>query len=119
MTLEEKAGQLNQYNDDWTATGPMTVKSDMAGQIRNGKVGSMLNAAGTERSRTWQEIAMQSRLKIPLLFGLDVIHGYKSTMPIPLAESCSWDVTSARSCLRKNWNAPCVTSCIFPCLERA
>ena len=94
MTIEEKAGQLNQYNDDWTATGPMTVKSDMAGQIRSGRVGSMLNAAGTERSRAWQEIAMQSRLKIPLLFGQDVIHGYKSTMPIPLAESCSWDLAA-------------------------
>ncbi|MCU0369909.1 MAG: glycoside hydrolase family 3 C-terminal domain-containing protein, partial [Bacteroidales bacterium] len=92
MTLEEKVGQLNQYNDDWTATGPMTVKSDMAGQIRSGRVGSILNAAGTERTRAWQEIAMQSRLKIPLIFGQDVIHGYKSTMPIPLAESCSWDM---------------------------
>jgi beta-glucosidase len=92
MTLEEKIGQLNQYNDDGTATGPMTVKSDMAGLIRNGKVGSMLNSAGTERTRAWQDIAMQSRLKIPLIFGQDVIHGYKSTMPIPLAESCSWDL---------------------------
>ena len=92
MTLEEKIGQLNQYNDDWTATGPLTPKSDMAGQIRNGHVGSMLNSAGTERTRAWQEIAMESRLGIPLLFGQDVIHGYKSTMPVPLAESCSWDL---------------------------
>ena len=92
MTLEEKIGQLNQYNDDWTATGPMTVKSNMAGLIRAGQVGSMLNSAGTERTRAWQDIAMQSRLKIPLLFGQDVIHGYKSTMPVPLAESCSWDM---------------------------
>jgi beta-glucosidase len=92
MTLEEKVGQLNQYNDDGIATGPMTVKSNMAENIRNGHVGSMLNSAGTERTRGWQEIAMQSRLKIPLIFGQDVIHGYKSTMPIPLAESCSWDM---------------------------
>jgi beta-glucosidase len=92
MTLEEKVGQLNQYNDDWTATGPMTVKSDMAGQIRSGRVGSMLNSVGTERTRAWQEIAMQSRLKIPMLFGQDVVHGFKSTFPIPLAESCSWDM---------------------------
>ncbi len=92
MTLEEKAGQLNQYNDDGIATGPMTARSNMADRIRNGRVGSMLNTAGTERTRAWQEIAMQSRLKIPLLFGMDVIHGYKSTMPIPLAESCSWDL---------------------------
>ncbi len=92
MTLEEKAGQLNQYNDDGIATGPMTARSNMADRIRNGRVGSMLNTAGTERTRAWQEVAMQSRLKIPLLFGMDVIHGYKSTMPIPLAESCSWDM---------------------------
>jgi beta-glucosidase len=92
MTLEEKVGQLNQYSDDWTATGPLTVKSDMAGQIRSGRVGSMLNSVGTERTRAWQELAMLSRLKIPLLFGQDVIHGYKSTFPIPLAESCSWDL---------------------------
>ena len=92
MTLEEKVGQLNQYNDNWTATGPLTVKSDMAGHIRSGRVGSMLNSVGTERTRAWQEIAMQSRLKIPLLFGQDVVHGYKSTFPIPLAESCSWDL---------------------------
>jgi beta-glucosidase len=94
MTLEEKVGQLNQYNDDWTATGPLTPKSDMAGQIRSGRVGSMLNSVGTERTRAWQDIAMQSRLKIPLLFGQDVVHGYKSTFPIPLAESCSWDMAA-------------------------
>lgn len=100
MTLEEKAGQMNQYNDDWTATGPMTAKSDMAGQIRQGRVGSVLNAAGTARTRAWQEMAMQSRLRIPLLFGQDVIHGYKSTMPIPLAESCSWDMEAIERAAR-------------------
>ncbi|HRZ20669.1 MAG TPA: glycoside hydrolase family 3 N-terminal domain-containing protein, partial [Bacteroidales bacterium] len=100
MTLEEKAGQMNQYNDDWNATGPMTAKSDMAGQIRDGRVGSILNAAGTARTRTWQEMAMQSRLRIPLLFGQDVIHGYKSTMPIPLAESCSWDMEAIERAAR-------------------
>jgi beta-glucosidase len=94
MTLEEKVGQLNQYNDDWYATGPLTLKDDMAGQIRAGKVGSLLNTMGTARTRAWQEVAMQSRLKIPLLFGQDVIHGYKSTMPIPLAEACSWDMST-------------------------
>jgi beta-glucosidase len=92
MTLDEKIGQLNQYNDDWTATGPLTIDSDKVSQIQNGKVGSLLNCMGTERTRKWQNIAMQSRLKIPLLFGQDVIHGYKTTFPIPLAESCSWDL---------------------------
>ena len=92
MTLEEKIGQLNQYNDDYLATGPVTVDSDKATQIKNGQVGSLLNCIGAERTRRWQEIAMQSRLKIPLLFGQDVIHGFKTTFPIPLAEACSWDL---------------------------
>jgi beta-glucosidase len=92
MTLDEKIGQLNQYNDDWVATGPVTIDSTKARQIKSGKVGSLLNCMGTFRTRRWQEIAMQSRLKIPLIFGQDVIHGYKTTFPIPLAESCSWDL---------------------------
>ncbi len=92
MTLEEKIGQMNQYNDDWTATGPATVDNDKATQIRNGQVGSLLNCMGTERTRSWQKIALESRMKIPLIFGQDVIHGYKTTFPIPLAESCSWDL---------------------------
>jgi beta-glucosidase len=92
MTLDEKIGQLNQYNDDWTATGPVTIDSTKASQIKSGKVGSLLNCMGTERTRKWQTIAMKSRLKIPLIFGQDVIHGYKTTFPIPLAESCSWDL---------------------------
>jgi len=92
MTLEEKIGQLNQYNDDWIATGPLTVDTTKSEQIKNGEVGSLLNCMGTERIRKWQDVAMQSRLKIPLLFGQDVIHGYKTTFPIPLAESCCWDL---------------------------
>ena len=92
MTLEEKIGQMNQYNDDWLATGPVTIDRDKASQVRNGQVGSLLNCLGTQRVRKWQDIAMQSRLKIPLLFGQDVIHGFKTTFPIPLAEACSWDL---------------------------
>jgi beta-glucosidase len=92
MTLDEKIGQMNQYNDDWTATGPVTIDSDKAQQVRNGQVGSLLNCVGVERTSDWQKIAMQSRLKIPLLFGQDVIHGFKTTFPIPLAEACSWDL---------------------------
>ena len=92
MTLDEKIGQLNQYNDDNIATGPVTPDNNKIDQVKKGKVGSLLNCMGTERTRSWQEIAMQSRLKIPLLFGQDVIHGYKTTFPIPLAESCSWDL---------------------------
>lgn len=92
MTLEEKIGQMNQYNDDWLATGPVTIDTDKATQVRKGQVGSLLNCLGTQRVRKWQDIAMQSRLKIPLLFGQDVIHGFKTTFPIPLAEACSWDL---------------------------
>lgn len=92
MTLDEKIGQMNQYNDDHEATGPVTIDNTKAEQIRNGQVGSLLNCVGSVRTRRWQEIAMQSRLKIPLIFGQDVIHGFKTTFPIPLAESCSWDL---------------------------
>jgi beta-glucosidase len=92
MTIEEKIGQLNQYNDDWTDTGSVAFDSSIVSQIQKGKAGSLLNSMGTERTRNWQTIAMQARLKIPLLFGQDVIHGYKTTFPIPLAEACSWDL---------------------------
>jgi len=92
MTLEEKIGQLNQYNDEGVATGPVTPDGDKENQIRRGEVGSMLNVISVRRIRQFQEIAMQSRLKIPLLFGQDVIHGYKTTFPIPLGEASSWDM---------------------------
>jgi beta-glucosidase len=92
MTLEEKIGQLNQYTGDRAATGPLTTNSTKYLDIKAGKVGSMLNVRGVADTRMVQEIAMQSRLKIPLLFGLDVIHGYRTTFPIPLAEAASWDM---------------------------
>lgn len=93
MTLAEKIGQMNQYNGDWEATGPVTKDvGNKLDEIRQGRVGSVLNIMGTEHVKTFQDAAMQSRLKIPLLFGQDVIHGYRITFPIPLAEACSWDV---------------------------
>ena len=92
MTLEEKIGQLNQYNDDITATGPVTKDADKAGQVRAGKLGSILNAIGAKNTKNWQDQAMQSRLKIPLLFGQDVIHGFRTTFPIPLGETATWDM---------------------------
>ncbi|MBC7845251.1 MAG: beta-glucosidase BglX [Flavobacterium sp.] len=100
MTIEEKIGQLNQYNDDSKATGPITVDNDKASQIRNGQVGSLLNCLGTERTRSWQKLAMESRLKIPLLFGQDVIHGYKTTFPVPLGEAASWDLAAIQQAAR-------------------
>jgi beta-glucosidase len=96
MTLDEKIGQMNQYNGDWDATGPITKDGDKQNQIRKGMLGSMLNVTGVEHTRTLQEIAMQSRLKIPLLFGQDIIHGYRTIFPIPLAEACSWDTATIR-----------------------
>ena len=92
MTTAEKIGQLNQYNGDWEGTGPITKDGDKQNQIRKGMVGSMLNIMGVEHTRQLQEIAMQSRLRIPLLFGQDIIHGYRTTFPIPLAEAASWDL---------------------------
>ncbi len=94
MTLEEKIGQLNQYTGDNTATGPITINANKQSEIKKGLIGSMLNIMGTKYTRQYQELAMQSRLKIPLLFGLDVIHGYKTTFPIPLAEAASWDLSA-------------------------
>jgi len=92
MTIEEKIGQLNQYSGDGAATGPITVNPNKQLEIKGGLLGSMLNVLGTTYTRQYQEFAMQSRLKIPLLFGQDVIHGYKTTFPIPLAEAASWDL---------------------------
>lgn len=94
MTIEEKIGQLNQYTGDNSATGPITINPNKQAEIKAGLIGSMLNIIGTKYTRQYQELAMQSRLKIPLLFGQDVIHGYKTTFPIPLAEAASWDLAA-------------------------
>lgn len=92
MTLEEKVGQMNQYSGMWEHTGPITDEGNILEQIKEGRLGSLLNINGVPHTRQLQELAMQSRLKIPLLFGQDVIHGYRTTFPIPLAEACSWDM---------------------------
>jgi len=95
MTLDEKIGQLNQYNGDWEATGPVTKDvGNKLDEIKQGRVGAVLNIMGADHCRTFQDAAMKSRLKIPLLFGQDVIHGYSITFPIPLAEAASWDMTA-------------------------
>lgn len=95
MTLEEKAGQLNQLNAG-TQTGPLAPhdqKVPNIADIRAGKVGSYLNLEGVELTLKYQKVAFEeSRLGIPLLFAKDVIHGYKTIFPIPLAEACSWDL---------------------------
>lgn len=94
MTPDEKAGQLNQLNGG-AFTGPalneegQKVKMQL---VREGKVGSLLNVVGVADTRAIQQVAMQTRLGVPLLFGYDVIHGYRTVFPIPLAEACSWDL---------------------------
>jgi beta-glucosidase len=100
MTLEEKVGQMNQYNGDWDATSPITKDGDKQNQIRKGMLGSMLNVTGVDHTRELQEMAMQSRLKIPLFFGQDIIHGYRTTFPIPLGEAASWDLDAIRQSAR-------------------
>lgn len=100
MTLEEKVGQMNQYNGDWEATGPITKDGDKQDQIRMGMLGSMLNIMGVQHTRQLQEMAMQSRLKIPLLFGQDIIHGYRTIFPIPLGEAASWDMDAIQRSAR-------------------
>ncbi|UOQ54864.1 glycoside hydrolase family 3 N-terminal domain-containing protein [Hymenobacter cellulosivorans] len=96
MTLEEKAGQLTQYSGR-ELTGPAsTRKTDLLNSIRQGHVGSMLNVKGVQDTRAIQAEALKSRLHIPLLFGLDVIHGYQTVFPVPLAEAASWDMAAIR-----------------------
>lgn len=97
MTLEEKTGQLNQYSGR-EVTGPVNDKNNnMLNDIRQGKVGSVLNVRGVKDTREIQAVALQSRLKIPLLFSLDVIHGYKTIFPVPLAEAASWDMDAIKA----------------------
>ena len=95
MTLEEKVGQLNQLSGGF-ATGPENPRSaPLLDEIRKGRVGSVLNIVGAERTRAVQRIAVEeTRLKVPLLFALDVIHGYRTIFPIPLAEAASWDLAA-------------------------
>jgi len=93
MTLEEKIGQMNQYSVQWNPTGPVSIRKNDLDDIKHGKVGSMLNCTGIEYATRYQKMAVDSsRLHIPMIFGYDVIHGYKTTFPIPLATACSWDM---------------------------
>ncbi|MBQ1610284.1 MAG: beta-glucosidase, partial [Muribaculaceae bacterium] len=92
MTLQEKIGQLNLPVTGDIVTG--TAKSsDIAGKIKLGQVGGLFNLKGVEAIREIQKIAVeQSRLHIPLIFGMDVIHGYETVFPIPFALSMTWDM---------------------------
>ena len=104
MTLEEKVGQLNQFSHTFDVTGPAPTDHDgnqRYQMIRSGRVGAMLNVTGAAATCEAQRLAVESsRLGIPMLFGFDVVHGYRTMFPIPLAEAASWDLeaieTSAR-----------------------
>ncbi|MFK8102586.1 MAG: beta-glucosidase BglX [Saprospiraceae bacterium] len=104
MTLAEKVGQMNQYNGFWDVTGPVPKvgNSKMKYEhLKQGKVGSVLNVRGVENVRKLQEIVVkESRLGIPLIFGQDIIHGFKTLTPIPLAETASWDLEAIQRSAR-------------------
>ncbi len=97
MTLQEKIGQLNLPVTGDIITGS-TVSGDVVGKIKAGQVGGLFNMKGVQSIRALQEVAVkQSRLGIPLIFGMDVIHGYETVFPIPLALSMSWDMEGIRN----------------------
>ena len=100
MTLEEKIGQLHLPVTGEITTG-QAKSSDVAKRIRNGEVGGLFNLKGVERIREVQRQAVEeSRLGIPLLFGMDVIHGYETIFPIPLGLSCTWDMKAIEESAR-------------------
>ena len=93
MTLEEKIGQLNLVTPGSNIPTGSVVSKGVEDKIRKGNVGGMFGVIGVDKIRNAQTLAIkESRLHIPLIFGSDVIHGYKTTFPIPLAISCSWDM---------------------------
>ena len=103
MTLAEKIGQLNQYTDFGDLTGPEAAEMDFGlrhEHIRAGRCGSMLNVIGAAQARALQEEALESRLGIPMAFGLDVIHGLRTQFPIPLADAAMWDPGRSRAACR-------------------
>ncbi|MBO4826433.1 MAG: beta-glucosidase BglX [Prevotella sp.] len=100
MTLQEKIGQLNLQVAGDITTGS-AQDTEVAGLVREGKLGGVFNLKGVEKIRALQDIAVkQNRLGIPLLVGMDVIHGYETIFPIPLGMSCSWDVDGVENAAR-------------------
>lgn len=100
MTIDEKIGQMTLFTSDWDVTGPV-IRKNYQEDIKSGKVGAIFNAHTSAYTRKLQKIAVEeTRLGIPLLFGYDVIHGYKTIFPISLGESCSWDLESIEKSAR-------------------
>ncbi|MDQ3697350.1 MAG: beta-glucosidase BglX [Gemmatimonadota bacterium] len=100
MTIEEKLGQLNQPGGPDASTGP-EARAGTEDEIRAGSIGSFLSVRGAAHTRTLQRVAVeQSRLKIPLIFAHDVIHGYRTIFPVPLGEAASWDVDAVERAAR-------------------
>jgi len=100
MNLDEKIGQMVLYTSDWDVTGP-SIKGNYMNDIGEGRCGNIFNAYTVDYTRKLQKIAVEgSRMKIPLLFGYDVIHGQKTIFPIPLGESSSWDLTAIEKSAR-------------------
>lgn len=101
MTLEEKIGQMNQYSGNSAITGPLKARPEQIEDLKNGWIGSMLNVVGATNTREMQKLVMENtRMKIPLLFAFDVIHGYKTIFPVPLGESASWDLEAIEASAR-------------------
>jgi hypothetical protein len=91
MTLDEKVGQLVQYSSG-QPTGPGTGRTDYNDMIQKGEIGSLFNITTARDANVFQHVAMEkSRLRIPLIYGLDVIHGYRTEFPIPLGMAATWD----------------------------
>jgi len=100
MTMEEKVGQMTLFTSDWDVTGP-TLRAGYKDDIKKGRVGAIFNAHTAAFTRELQRIAVEeTRLGIPMLFGYDVIHGYKTIFPIPLGESASWDMAAIEQSAR-------------------
>ena len=96
MTLDEKIGQMVLFTSDWDVTGP-TIREGYLDDIRSGRCGNIFNAYTVDYIKELQRVAVEeSRLGIPLMFGYDVVHGHKTIFPIPLGESCSWDLDLIR-----------------------
>jgi len=100
MTIEEKVGQLTLYTSDMDQTGAY-IRKEYESDIKQGKVGAIFNAYGADYTRRLQEMAVNNtRLRIPLLFGYDVIHGHRTIFPVPLAEAASWNIPAIQNAAR-------------------